>query len=701
MRALTRSSRVLLASATLLCLPISNHAQTCTHTVPGKNVLDVQYYDDNGYKIGKINLDSPFGFFILVRDRLSAIKKGLPIHEEEDFSNSAYRDAADQVDDEVKKDSAFGKDSPFKLVYTTENLNNCHEGAGPKTVDVVFNIFSTDPIPALHSKPEDRAASTEQSASKAAERNTQGPLKLVPMGGYNASFHGFGGGETVIRLPVKAFEELRFRGAGSSNSLFLNGELNGKLGPHKKALDTVDYHFAYHYEQSPTQALSMKLGRGQFRFTGVSEEMGSTKAQTKVRYGLSLEQGLQQSNVTGSVIPFDTITNSRYGAIRLYTGISRSTRYSQTIASYGLNIGGAGLGNLNYAKQIGDLSFNLRFPGHTHSPWDLQARATGGGIAGGPVLLNDRFFGGNLVLPFIPGDSWLIPDGPLVRSITANYLNGSGYGGTSFYSTNVTAGKVIKSWPIIPKDVENADGFAAGIEAAEDTAEGFFFDSKLALSDDMKELVNDYQKKLSDDLDAFDKEFKEILATPLVDPTLKKAVGDANHDIVRARLTVRQLTGAKLRALTGKESKLVRLASDLPKVEALAPRASGEKLEILKASMDTHLKDLPRDIEGLENTPEGQAAKAYAKEQMARPRQVVDTLRREANMFAVGLFGIADAGRLWPDPNGTRYAYGGGVRLSVVNVNFSLGYAANPNPLPQLHQGHGAVLLVIDYTNLF
>jgi hypothetical protein len=93
--------------------------------------------------------------------------------------------------------------------------------------------------------------------------------------------------------------------------------------------------------------------------------------------------------------------------------------------------------------------------------------------------------------------------------------------------------------------------------------------------------------------------------------------------------------------------------------------------------------------------------KTYAQKQMGCPRQVIDTLRYEANMFALGLFGIFDTGRLWPDPNETRNAYGGGVRLSVVNVNFSLGYAANPNPLPKLHQGDGAVLFVISYTNLF
>src|SRR5271170_1686607 len=208
MRAPIRSSRVLLAFAALLCIPLPSHpqrsnAQTCTHVVPGKNVLDTQYYDDNGYKIAKIKLSSPFKFFFLASQRLDSLKDSLPIHEGDDFSERAYDDAANQLDEAVKKDSSFGEDTPVKVVYSNANLANCDERADHKTVDLVYYIFSTDPIPSLRPNPEARATSTEQSAPEVAERNTRGALKVVPLGGYNDSFHGFGGGETVIRLPVK------------------------------------------------------------------------------------------------------------------------------------------------------------------------------------------------------------------------------------------------------------------------------------------------------------------------------------------------------------------------------------------------------------------------------------------------------------------------------------------------------------------
>ena len=93
------------------------------------------------------------------------------------------------------------------------------------------------------------------------------------------------------------------------------------------------------------------------------------------------------------------------------------------------------------------------------------------------------------------------------------------------------------------------------------------------------------------------------------------------------------------------------------------------------------------------------AAEAQAKKDMVRPRETIDTLRFEANRFAFGVIGLFDVGRVWPDPYGTRYAIGGGVRLSLVNVNFNITYGVNPNP--QKGQGNGALLFSLTYTNLF
>jgi hypothetical protein len=387
----------------------------------------------------------------------------------------------------VEADGAFGKESPLKIVVTVGGITNCQESAGAgKTLDVEYQVFSTDPIPAAQATPDERQTVAEKSATTVAEQNTVTNFKIRPLIGYDHTTKGIGGGDVMIRIPGKILDDFHFSGAGSSTTLRLDAELNSYLKPHRAALDLAELHAGYYYLQAPAQSLNLAEGSGHFRFAGASKAIQASSAQFSLRYGASVEQGLQQSNLPSATVA-NTITNSAFGAIRFYGGITASSRYSDGSVSYGLEDGGAGLSTLSLVKQIGDVRYGIRFPSCSHAQWDLQIRATGGGIVGGPILLNERFFGGNVITSFIPGDPWLIPDGPLIRSIPANSLIGNGLGGTSFYSANVTVGKVIKYSPMIPDEIENAQGFASGIAAAENTAETFFADDYEADSQEFKE----------------------------------------------------------------------------------------------------------------------------------------------------------------------------------------------------------------------
>lgn len=116
---------------------------------------DPAFYDQNNYAIRKIEFRSPFTFFFLVRQRFNAIKESLPVKEGGPFRDDDYDNSFNIVRDAVKADSALGKDSPVKIVTTTATLENCQEEpSGPHTVDIVYRIFSTDPIPAIQASPE-------------------------------------------------------------------------------------------------------------------------------------------------------------------------------------------------------------------------------------------------------------------------------------------------------------------------------------------------------------------------------------------------------------------------------------------------------------------------------------------------------------------------------------------------------------------
>jgi hypothetical protein len=684
----------------------AGYAQVCSHP------LDPSFYETNGYTVGNIIFYSPFGFFLVVRERFDVLKESLPVKKADKFSKEAYDQSFRQVDEAVKEDSVFGENAPVKIVVTTGRLENCHEGGdAPKTIDVAYRIFSTDPLPVIRATPEDRQTAIEKPATTIAQQNTTSYFKIQPLLSYDHTYRGVGGGDLELRIPSTIVNNFYLSGAGSSTSLLLATGFSGSQTPHLRALDVVDYHFGYHYVEGPAHNLRLAEGSVHARFTGTSRPLETASDRILLRYGASVEQGLQQSN-SPTISATNTITNSRYGAVRMYGGLTNTTRYSEAAVSYGLEVGGAGLSALSFIKQIGDITYSLRFPGSTHTPWDVQARLTSGGITGSPILLNERFFGGNVVSTFIPGDSWRIPNGPLVRSIAANVLVANGLGGTAFYSTNLTIGKVVKGSPMIPTSIETAEGFASGVAAAEDTAQGFFADRYESTSPEFQSLFADSTKKLKADLDNLQQVFTQIRSTGDVDAKFGKVLTQAERQVHLANNFIRDASikdknnlikdANKLRTINNsKTSRFMLLLNVIPTLVPLAPASMRSELDNEQAKLRQDIEDIEAAILNIDSGPVGQSARMRSTRDMLRPREVVDTLRHEANRFAFGLFGVFDVGRVWPDPYGTHYGFGGGLRFSLVNINVNLGYAVNPHPHEGIGQGRGAVLVTLTYTNLF
>jgi hypothetical protein len=125
------------------------------------------------------------------------------------------------------------------------------------------------------------------------------------------------------------------------------------------------------------------------------------------------------------------------------------------------------------------------------------------------------------------------------------------------------------------------------------------------------------------------------------------------------------------------------------------------KLLTQKATTTQHLAELRTALDQIKASSVGTDAVAKARRDMTRPREVIDSLRREINRYSVGIVGLFDVGRIWPDPFSTRYAIGGAARFSIVTVNFTAGYAVNPNPKKELGQGRGAFVFSLSYTNFF
>jgi hypothetical protein len=94
----------------------------------------------------------------------------------------------------------------------------------------------------------------------------------------------------------------------------------------------VEYALAYAFQDAPALNLRLTSGIVHGRFFGYSKPLTPGGARILFRYGAAVEQGNQQTNLPGG--------SSRYGAVKLYGGLTGTTRRSETAISYGLSAGG-------------------------------------------------------------------------------------------------------------------------------------------------------------------------------------------------------------------------------------------------------------------------------------------------------------------------------------------------------------------------
>src|SRR5213593_2273003 len=181
----------------ILLVPLPGNALgICSHP------QDPGFYEKNNYKIGKIELHTPFNFLFLVRQRLDQLRSSLAIKEHNAFDSSAYDESFTIVETAIKADGALGRDSPMKIVAVTSSLENCQENGEAPTVDVVYRVFTTDPIPAIKAAPEERRLATEEPATTAAAQTVNPSFKFTPHFSYDATRRGLTGLDASVRLPT-------------------------------------------------------------------------------------------------------------------------------------------------------------------------------------------------------------------------------------------------------------------------------------------------------------------------------------------------------------------------------------------------------------------------------------------------------------------------------------------------------------------
>lgn len=126
----------------------------------------------------------------------------------------------------------------------------------------------------------------------------------------------------------------------------------------------------------------------------------------------------------------------------------------------------------------------------------------------------------------------------------------------------------------------------------------------------------------------------------------------------------------------------------------------------LSAQLDADVREaklIQRNVKSAYEKLRVPKAEVKANETVSYVGQVIGVFFREANLVAVSPVFMFDAARLrvsdTPDTDRFRHGVGGGVRFSLVNVDFTAGYSLNPNR--RLNEPRGALVLRMNINDLF
>jgi hypothetical protein len=324
----------------------------------------------------------------------------------------------------------------------------------------------------------------------------------------------------------------------------------------------------------------------------------------------------------------------------------------------------------------------------------------------------ERFLGGNQGRPFIPGQPWDALGQPFIRSIPENRLGtetGTNLiGGDRFYSANLTVAKALWGKALLPRDLAtpSASGgmdFLDALDGAIATAKGELSDTYYS-KDPSVSAVADTLGTLGDDLAALKKTLKALPPGFLNLPDVMAIKRDLNGFLIGATASVDLIKNGQGRIMPFLiNTQLPGLVGDLDRLTNAA-RGAGDTaslglLQELKTPLDSHVGDLKARWNKLDTSAARAGANAHAAADFAPAEGVLNKLLYTMNAFSIAPVAIFDVARLWPEQHGTRYATGAGVRLSIVNANFTFGYAYNP--IQAVHEGSGAVFFKLDFTDLF
>jgi hypothetical protein len=682
----------------------------------------------NGYTILDVQLRDPIGFIVPWNPLNKSLREGLKLKKGGTFSNESFQQDSQNLGDALRvRFAASGQ--KVKFSYATGYIEDCTpaepSGKSQGTLRVAYPIF-TSVLPLPQPTYEEQSSEAHRPGTTGARRAEEAKPVVIPLVGNDSTRGTFGGVgflDEIWRVGIAGQAEI----SGNSSIGYLT------LGSPSTARPSADHPTvwagSFIYDDTPAGFARYKESKFNIRASSSSKAFGS--AHSFFRYGGAIEGGSQDSTAAPSS---DIVANSNLGSVKLYAGVTGLSGASGFTASAGFQAGSTfRTGSSTFEKYLLNFGYNHTFPVKRPKPLGERDPFTHVGLTGGvhrslfldmnfaagliqnaaDTPLAERFFGGNVVQPFIPDESWSIPNGALIRSIPENQLgalSNSALGGSRFYSANVTVAFTVWGKPILPKELvvsgssaEQNTGFPEVLNLPFNTAAIAIANTKElndpAYISEMKGVSakGDQMSQKSTDLLNTLKQIPPDLAGQ---QTLKKQISAVRSNLLSVRegakevaakpdpQVVAALTTGSVPALLTAVDQLAKGLSDTS-AASLIPQ-----LQMLAGEIGDLSSQIGRDA----NVPNDKYIDAAWKE-LAPGHRALDVFMHDLNVYSISPVAMVDAARVWPTGEGVRYGIGPGLRLSIINVNVTFGYSVNPHRMAG--EKPGAIYMKLDVTNLF
>ena len=586
-------------------------------------------------------------------------------------------------------------------------LERCSPSEGDSgELHAVLQVFDSNPAGALFRRFESRDLESSDAATAAQTERPRSWIRFQPRVGFNASDRFMVGGLATVAIPGGPVQSLSADGAVSSESNFLNVNLSGERDFETGLLQSATWRFGYQYSTRPSETTSLRDGIGYGQLSLITQPLGATSS--VLRFAVEAAGGNAQSDLSQSDLPANTLASSANYTLKTAFGITgRSGRHSFT-ASYGLQLGHTTAGRaIDYHKHIIDTAVSTYALVGDHRLIEYDTRFTAGFLqAPGMAPATQRFFGGNRETSFFssPEDSydWKIRSNPFLRGIPANEFNrveaGPITGGDQFLTWNntLTLPFPFLNYPLLPNEVTSSQAFKDALDTQRSANRSALIVSYTA-DDPASKAAAEHLPAVGALLDK---------ARALMNQ-LAGASGPAQAEAKSCGSNIGQKRG-----VVDEAAEAMAVVVDESDPDSVIPsvRECLKKVQALQADpgFDPLFQGLEAESKAIRDqlaTIDAGKVEKLVNRDIALADRVMNVFFKEASIVSLQPIVVFDIAQMSGpasavDPRTIRYAVGGGVRLQMLRaVNFSVGYAANPQRLPG--ESPGAFFFGMTFLDLF